>query len=78
VEIAMQSPKPRRRLRLPVRQFELGLADDPLAAIAPRWNTLPDPIQQTVTGLITRLLIAHANDRADAVHGSEECRSDER
>jgi hypothetical protein len=74
----MQSPKPRRRLRLPTRQFELGLADDPLAAIAPRWSTLPAPIRQTVTGLVTRLLIAHANDRADAVHGSQEGSSDER
>jgi hypothetical protein len=31
-----------------------------------------------VTGLVTRLLIAHANDRADAVHGSQEGSSDER
>ena len=76
----MQSPKPRpcRRPRLAVRQLDLCLANEPPAAIAPQWNTLPEPIRQTVTGLVARLLIAHASDGAVGVHGSPEGSSDER
>ncbi len=76
----MQRPTPRpcRRARLPVRQLDLCLANEPPAAIAPRWNSLPDPIRQTVTGLVTRLLIAHASDGVVEVNGLSEDSSDER
>ena len=73
-----QPARPYRRPRPPVRQLDLCLANEPPAAIAPRWNTLPDPIRQTLTGLVTQLLIAHASDGVAEVNGLSENGSDER
>ena len=73
-----QTPRPCRRLRLPVRQLDLCLANEPPAAKVPLWNTLPDPRRQTLTGLVTQLLIAHASDGLVEVNGLSENGSDER
>ena len=73
-----QTSRPCRRPRIAVRQLDLCLATEPSAAVAPRWNTLPDPVRQTVTGLVTRLLIAHASDGVAEVSGLSEGLNDER
>jgi hypothetical protein len=53
--------RPRRRPRRPHRQLDLGLMSVPAApAGPPAWCALPAPTQQTLTGLLTRLLVAHA------------------
>jgi hypothetical protein len=60
VEIAMQ--RPRRRPRRPHRQLDLDLTSRPMTpATPPAWCALPEPAQRTLTGLLTRLLVAHAS-----------------
>jgi hypothetical protein len=62
VEIAMQ--RPCRRPRRPHRQLDLALALTSLPvtpATPPAWSALPEPTQRTLTGLLTRLLVAHAS-----------------
>jgi hypothetical protein len=60
VEIAMQ--RPRRRPRRPHRQLALDLSSLLVTpATPPAWSALPEPAQRTLTGLLTRLLVAHAS-----------------
>jgi hypothetical protein len=57
--------RPDRRPRTPDRQLDLFLPSPPPApAPAPGWSTLPEQTQHAVTGLMTRLLIAHASGAA--------------
>ena len=72
-----QTSRPCRRHRIPVRQLDLCLANESLVAVAPPWNTLPDPVRHTVTSLVTRLLSAHATDGVAKVSSLSEDRSDE-
>jgi hypothetical protein len=47
--------------RLPRRQLELFTESmSPPVDGAPTWTTLPDQTRRTLTGLFTRMLIAHA------------------
>jgi hypothetical protein len=55
MEIAMQ-PRPSSP-RPPKRQLDLFAGSPPPT---PAWSALPDQAQQTLTGLMTRLLLAHA------------------
>lgn len=55
--------RPSRRHRTLDRQLDLDLFPPPQASVsipAPGWSALPDQTRQAVTGLMTRLLIAHA------------------
>jgi hypothetical protein len=58
----------RRRLRAPQRQLELLPADRPPASpdAAPAWDALPNRTRQGLTGLMVRLLVAHAGGAASA------------
>jgi hypothetical protein len=58
----------RRRRRAPQRQLELLPADRPPAwpDAAPAWDALPDRTRQGLTGLMVRLLVAHAGGAASA------------
>ena len=68
----------RRRPRLPLHQLDLWLVSPPPElAGAPRWSALPDQTQRTLTGLLTRLLMAHPGV-ADQELGPAEGDSDER
>ena len=53
--------RPRRRPRRPHRQLDLDLSRLVTPATPPAWSALPEPAQRTLTGLLTRLLIAHAS-----------------
>jgi hypothetical protein len=61
-EIAMS-----RLLRRPSTPSQLDLfgtgAPPPLAGV-PNWTALPDQTRRTLTGLVTRMLIAHAGAAA--------------
>lgn len=59
----------RRRLRAPQRQLELLPADTPAPDAAPAWEALPDRTRQALTGLMARLLLAHAGGAAPAPGG---------
>lgn len=54
-------PKPSRRPRRSDPQLELGLTHRLSTPAAPAWNSLPAATQQTLTHLLTRLLVAHAD-----------------
>jgi hypothetical protein len=55
----------RHRLRAPQRQLELLPANRPSTPdAASTWEALPDRTRQVLTGLMTRLLIAHASGAA--------------
>lgn len=58
--------RPRHRPRTSDRQLDFFLqASLPLPpSPAPGWSTLPDQTRHAVTGLMTRLLIAHAGGAA--------------
>lgn len=72
-------PRQRRRNRGPYRQLDLCLASPPAAPdAAPGWSTLPDPTQQALTSLLTRLLIAHAGGTAPELGAHPEGDADER
>lgn len=54
---------PRHRHRIPDRQPALFLASRaPVTDPAPGWNALPDRTRHAVTNLMTRLLVAHADE----------------
>jgi len=55
MEIAMQHRHPWPRP--PKRQLDLFAGSPPPA---PAWSALPDQTRQALTGLMTRLLLAHA------------------
>jgi hypothetical protein len=55
VEIAMQHRHPRPRPPKP--QLDLFAGSPPPT---PAWSALPDQARQTLTGLMARLLLAHA------------------
>ena len=44
----------------------------------PAWRALPEPAQRTLTGLLTRLLIAHAGGAAPELQTRREGDADER
>ena len=55
-------PHPPRRPRRSDPQLELGLTSGPSTPTAPpAWGDLPEATQQTLTRLLTRLLVAHAD-----------------
>jgi hypothetical protein len=55
----------RHRRRTPERQPDLFPPSQPLgAAASPGWSSLPDAVQQAVTALTARLLVAHAAGKA--------------
>lgn len=54
-------PQPPRRPRRSDPQLELGLTRSPPILTAPAWSALPTATQQTLTRLLTRLLVAHAD-----------------
>ena len=61
-------PRPSRRL--PSRQLELFAPGAPQPAPGtPSWTTLPEPTRRAVTGLVTRMLIAHAGSGTLAPEG---------
>jgi hypothetical protein len=60
VEIAMQCS--RRRCQLAQRQLDLCPASQPPSLKQyPRWSALPDQTRQTLSALLTGLLVAHAS-----------------
>lgn len=56
-------PQPPRRPRRSDPQLDFGLTQGPAILTPPAWSSLPTATQQTLTRLLTRLLIAHT-DRA--------------
>ena len=55
------------RPRTPERQPDLFQTNQPPAPdMAPGWSALPDRTRHVLTGLMTRLLIAHASGAAPA------------
>ena len=57
--------------RLPSPQLELfPQKTPPPSAGAPSWTTLPEPTREALTGLVTRMLLSHA-DAADEAIGAE-------
>jgi len=53
--------RPRRRPDRPHRQLDLNLATcPPTPVVPPAWGGLAGPTQQLLTGLLSRLLVAHA------------------
>ena len=57
-------PHHRRQVRALERQADFFSAPRSETAAALRWSSLPKSTQQTVTALITRLLVMHAADVA--------------
>ena len=55
-------PRPNHRSRRPHQQLDLLLATPATPDVAPRWGSLPAPARQALTGLLTRLMEAHATD----------------
>ena len=53
-------PQPPRRPRRSDPQLELGLTSRPSTLTPPAWSALPEATQQTLTHLLTRLLVTHA------------------
>ena len=51
-------PRPQRRSPLQLELFEKDTR--PLPPGTPTWTALPDQTQHALTGLVTRMLIAHA------------------
>ena len=69
----------RRRPRLPLHQLDLWLVSPrPELGGAPRWTALPDQTQRTLTGLLTRLLMAHPGVADQELGDPSEGDSDER
>ncbi|MCW6512367.1 hypothetical protein [Lichenifustis flavocetrariae] len=52
--------RPHRRSRRPHRQLDLLLAAPATPDVAPRWSSLPAPTRQALSGLLIRLMEAHA------------------
>ena len=68
-------PQPPRRPRRSDPQLELGLTRAPLIVTPPVWSALPAATQQTLTRLLTRLLVAHttsASQQNDRPGGADE------
>ena len=64
-------PRPLRRPPSP--QLELFPERTPLPPPgAPSWSTLPEPTRRALTGLVTRMLIAHARPAAVAPEGGDD------
>jgi hypothetical protein len=61
---------PRPSHRLPSTQLELFPRRTPRAVEgAPLWTSLPEPTRLALTGLVTRMLIAHAGNGSLAPEG---------
>jgi hypothetical protein len=59
------------RTRMPARQPDLfDTSPGPVVGTMPSWGSLPQKTRRTLTGLMTRLLVDHANG------GPSEPRSD--
>jgi hypothetical protein len=54
-------PQPPRRPRQSDPQLDLGLTQVPSILTPPAWSALPTATQQTLTRLLTRLLVAHVD-----------------
>jgi len=54
-------PRHHRRLRTPNRQFDLFAEKASPPGLALEWSALPDQTRHALIGLMTRLLIAHAD-----------------
>lgn len=54
-------PQPPRRPRRSDPQLDLGLTQEPSMLTPPAWSALPTATQQTLTRLLTHLLVAHAD-----------------
>lgn len=54
-------PQPSRRPRRSDPQLDLSLTRAPSTLTPPAWSALPAATQQTLTRLLTRLLVAHAD-----------------
>ena len=68
----------RRRPRPPLHQLDLCLASPlPEPGGAQRWSALPDQTRQTLSDLLTRLLIAHAGGARQELDEPPEGDSDE-
>jgi hypothetical protein len=53
------------RTWIPARQPDLfDTPPGPVVGTMPSWGSLPQKTRRTLTGLVTRLLIDHANGRA--------------
>lgn len=78
----MESTVPKsifRRPRRPHRQLDLLLLARPVPAdTAPRWSGLPDQTRQALSGLLTRLLVAHADGARRPPQAVPEDDADER
>ena len=71
-------PHPTRRPRRSDPQLELGLTSGPSNLAAPAWSALPEATQQTLTRLLTRLLVAHARGAGPQPGARAEGSADER
>ena len=70
---------PRRRTRRPHRQLDLTLTSgSPTPTAPPAWCALPEPTQRALTGLLTRLLVAHASTVVPALDTRSGSEADER
>lgn len=64
-------PRPLRRPPNP--QLELFPERTPLRLPdTPSWSTLPEPTRRALTGLVTRMLLAHAGAEALAPEGRDD------
>jgi hypothetical protein len=64
-------PRPLRRLPNP--QLELFPERTPLPPPgAPSWSTLPEPTRRALTGMVTRMLIAHAGEAIAPERGDDD------
>lgn len=69
----------RRRSRPPLHQLDLCLASPlPELSGAQRWSALPDQTRQTLSDLLTLLLIAHTSGGSPELDESREGDSDDR
>lgn len=68
----------RRQLRTSQRQFDLGLTSLPATpATPPAWCALPEPTQQMLAELLTRLLVGHAGGVAQELQARSRGDADE-
>lgn len=64
--------RPRCRPRRPDQQLDLFPSPQASTLIpVPGWNDLPEQTRQAVTGLMSRLLVAHAGGAAQQPGGSD-------
>jgi hypothetical protein len=69
----------RRQHRLVQRQLDLGLSSQPSSLKQqPQWSALPNQTRQTLSALLTGLLVAHASGVRMPLDEPPEVDSDER